>query len=82
MNEVSEPRHEGEATPSESLSTVLDTTDVASADEPLSDNSHPDLPIPRWLFSLIGHVLAAMLGLVLGYLILSLLRPLTFPVWW
>ena len=41
------------------------------------------LPIPRWLFSLIGNAIAALLGLALGYLILSWLRPEAFPLsWW
>ncbi|MBN1395883.1 MAG: Hsp70 family protein [Pirellulales bacterium] len=34
--------------------------------------------LPRWV-GLIGHVIAAMLGLTLGYLILCQLRPDTFP---
>ncbi|MBU4272197.1 MAG: Hsp70 family protein [Planctomycetes bacterium] len=36
---------------------------------------------PRWV-GLIGHVIAALLGLALGYLILCRLRPETFPFPW
>lgn len=39
-----------------------------------------ELPIPRWLFSMIGHVMAALLGLALGYLVLHRLRPGKFPL--
>ncbi len=37
--------------------------------------------LPRWV-GLVGHVIAALLGLALGYLILSALRPKTFPFPW
>ena len=37
---------------------------------------------PRWLLSLIGHVVAAAVGLGLGYLLLSWLRPDVFSLPW
>lgn len=40
------------------------------------------LPVPRWLINLTGHAVAAILGLLLGYLLLSWLRPETFPWPW
>ncbi len=40
------------------------------------------LPVPRWLFRLIGHVMAAVFGLGLGYLVLHWLRPETFAWPW
>jgi len=54
--------------------------ELIEKDKPLT----PDdvLPIPHWLFSLIGHVLAAAIGLALGYFILYELRPDTFPLPW
>lgn len=39
-------------------------------------------PIPRWLFNLVGHVVAGAVGLLLGYLILNRLRPDVFPLPW
>jgi len=44
--------------------------------------SAPALPMPRWLFNLIGHTIAGVLGLILGYLILHALRPEAFPYPW
>jgi hypothetical protein len=46
-----------------------------------NDKSAHALPIPRWLLNAIGHVLAALLGLLLGLLILHWLRPDLLP-WW
>lgn len=40
------------------------------------------LPIPRWLFNLIGHVFFAILGLALGYYVLTWLKPETFRLPW
>jgi hypothetical protein len=40
------------------------------------------LPVPRWLFNFCGHVVAAVLGLSLGYVILHALRPAVFPLPW
>jgi molecular chaperone DnaK len=53
---------------------------VSSDDD--TDAAKPPLPMPRWLFNLIGHVLAAALGLAIGYWILSLLKPESFPLPW
>ena len=82
MSEVSEPLSEGEPAPSASPLESADTAGAGSTGKPSEADSPSALPVPRWLFSLIGHVLAALLGLSLGYLILSLLRPLTFPLPW
>ncbi len=82
MNEVSEQLHENEAGPPVVSPKLLDTADAGSREERSASDSPPELPLPRWLFNLIGHILAALLGLVLGYLILALLRPLTFPLPW
>jgi len=79
MSEVSEQLPEGEPA---TLPKLVDTTGAVSSGRPSKANSPADLPLPRWLFNLIGHVLAALLGLALGYLILAWLRPLTFPLPW
>ncbi len=56
-------------------------------DEPfVVDQTHRRKPaarptLPRWV-GLLGHVIAALLGLALGYVILSWLRPETFPFPW
>ncbi len=55
---------------------------IAVAKRPPLTKPAPTPPIPRWLFNLIGHVIAGMLGLGLGYLILHQLRPETFPLPW
>jgi hypothetical protein len=62
----------------------LPTADAAGASDhdPSAAESPATLPIPRWAFNLIGHVLAALLGLAIGYLILSQLKPETFPLPW
>ena len=79
MSEVSGELHEDEpATPTK----LVDTSCPLAAEEEPNSDSLPELPLPRWLFSLIGYVLASLLGLVLGYLILAWLRPLTFPLPW
>jgi len=44
-----------------------------------SDQNTNSLPLPEWVFRLTGHVIAGLLGLTLGYAILSWLRPETFP---
>ena len=58
----------------------------AAGDSPVPKpgNLSPDdvLPIPHWLFSLIGHVVAAAVGLGLGYFVLYKLRPESFPLPW
>jgi len=38
--------------------------------------------LPPWLVNIAGHVLAALIGLGLGYLVLSRLRPDVFPLPW
>ena len=59
-----------------------DTASAAAAANQLSgDHTTHALPIPRWLLNAIGHVLAAVLGLLLGLLILHWLRPDVLP-WW
>ena len=82
MSEVPEQLSEGEPATSASLLKLVDTSGAVSAGEPSNGDSPSALPLPRWLFNLIGHVLAALLGLALGYLILAWLRPLTFPLPW
>jgi hypothetical protein len=37
---------------------------------------------PRWLISLIGHIVASAVGLGMGYLVLNRLRPESFPLPW
>ena len=64
------------------LQELTDTADTSSTRERSNSDSPPEMPLPRWLINLVGHILAALLGLVLGYLILALLRPLTFPLPW
>jgi hypothetical protein len=49
-----------------------------------ADNTPPEtapyqLPIPHWVFSMIGHILAALIGLGLGYLILKQYWPEKLP---
>ena len=41
-----------------------------------------ELPFPQWIFSLTGHVVFALAGLGLGYLVLCWLRPDTFRLPW
>jgi hypothetical protein len=56
--------------------------------EPTSTDATPpetppyQLPIPHWLFSMTGHIIAAAIGLGLGYLLLHWLRPGKFPLPW
>jgi hypothetical protein len=53
-----------------------------AADETSSDHkSHHAPPIPGWLLSVLGHMLAGVLGLILGWLILNWLRPDSLPPW-
>lgn len=40
------------------------------------------LPFPRWAFNLTGHIVFALIGLALGYLVLCWLRPNTFRLPW
>ena len=60
----------------------------ASVDVAVAHDKPPDppptsaLPLPRWLFNLVGHVVAALLGLGLGYLFLSWWKPESFPWPW
>jgi pyruvate/2-oxoglutarate dehydrogenase complex dihydrolipoamide acyltransferase (E2) component len=71
------------------IALITTTADEPIADEPPSAASKKqdgspavELPIPRWLFSLIGHVIAASVGLGLGYGILHWLQPKNFPWPW
>jgi hypothetical protein len=79
INKVSEESPEAEPTVSPKLD---NTADMVSADERPQPAVEPELPIPRWVVNLIGHVLAALLGLILGYLILAWRYPLRFPLPW
>jgi hypothetical protein len=79
INEIPERLPEGEPA---ALPKSVDTPRPGSADKRSDSDLQPELPVPRWLLNLVGHVLAASLGLILGYLILAWLRPLTFPLPW
>jgi hypothetical protein len=57
-------------------------SESAPGDATSSEPMPYELPIPHWLFSMIGHVIAAATGLALGYLILHWLRPGKFPLPW
>jgi hypothetical protein len=77
-----EPR-QGDSLPGHEGSDIKTVARVnrSAVDKPVDSSS--TLPIPRWAFNLIGHVLAALLGLAIGYWILSQLKPQTFPLpWW
>ena len=80
MSETTEHLPEREPAEAAFLPHVVDRSDASSAGKRPDADSPVDLPLPRWLFNLIGHVVAGILGLVLGYLLLSWLRPLTFPL--
>ncbi len=80
--EVPDDLREQEPETPVSLPELPDVADEISTEERSRRDPSSELPLPRWLFNLIGHVLAAVLGLILGYLILALLRPLTFPLPW
>ena len=54
----------------------------SSSDDAPTDKSSCRLPTPHWFFSLTGHVIAAAVGLGLGYLLLHWLRPEKFPLPW
>ena len=82
-NKASEELRKHEPQTPASPPKLLDTADEVSAEKRSGSNSTVESPLPRWLISLIGHVLAALLGLILGYLILARLRPQIFPLpWW
>jgi len=76
------------AQPSAKSDSRTPTSTLASVDVAVAHDKPPDAPptsalsLPRWLFNLIGHVLAALLGLGLGYLFLSWWRPESFPWPW
>jgi hypothetical protein len=82
MSELSEQLHEDEPALPGPLPSSVDACEPVSRDKCSDSDSLPELPVPRWLLNLIGHVLAALLGLILGYLILAWLRPLAFPLPW
>jgi hypothetical protein len=56
--------------------------DIPPASSPLKLAEQFPLPAPRWVFSLAGHVIAALVGLSFGYLLLHWLRPESFPSPW
>jgi hypothetical protein len=80
--EVSDDLREQEPGTPASLPKLPDLADEISTEERSGSDPSSELPLPRWLFNLIGHVLAAVLGLILGYVILARFRPLTFPLPW
>ena len=82
IREVSEQLPEGEPATPTLPAELTDRADTTSSRERSNSDSPPEMPLPRWLIILVGDILAALLGLVLGYLILALLRPLTFPLPW
>jgi hypothetical protein len=82
MSGVTDQLPDGEPATPAPMPELIDTSRADSVGEPSKDDPSSALPVPRWLFNLVGHVLAALLGLVLGYLILARLRPLTFPLPW
>jgi molecular chaperone DnaK len=55
---------------------------VLAGDEASNGSPKSPLPVPRWVFNLIGHVLAAILGLGLGYLFLTWWKPESFHWFW
>lgn len=72
-----------ESTPVESPTKMNNGVSVVASTGKSSNGQTPSaLPIPRWLFNLIGHVFFALLGLALGYLVLSWLHPKAFPLPW
>jgi hypothetical protein len=56
-----------------------DVASTSAADKSADDKSVHAPPIPGWLLSVLGHVLAGVLGLVLGWLILNWVRPDALP---
>jgi molecular chaperone DnaK len=71
--------------PSESEVTAASEPDLGTANSSMGDEEGPatsGFSIPRWLFSMVGHVLAAATGLGLGYAVLHWLRPEKFPLPW
>jgi hypothetical protein len=56
--------------------------ELAFADEPLATAAVSAAPYSNHVVNLIGHIVAALLGLSLGYLILSWLRPEMFAWPW
>jgi hypothetical protein len=52
---------------------------ASTADNPLGDHLSHAPPIPGWLVNVLGHALAGVLGLLLGYLILRWFRPDALP---
>ncbi|MFI5382090.1 MAG: Hsp70 family protein [Tepidisphaerales bacterium] len=48
----------------------------------LSTQPADDGPVPPWLLRIIGHVVAALVGLSVGYFILHWWRPMDYPLPW
>ena len=68
-------------TPRDDSAAAIDWTPEEATAEP-NALSPDESKSSRLLFSLIGHVLAALIGLGLGYLILNWMRPEKFPLPW
>jgi hypothetical protein len=82
IDDVSKELHEEEPAAPASDEKSADASEPVFVDKSSDSDPMPELPIPRWLLNLIGHVLAALLGLILGYLILACRYPLRFPLPW
>jgi molecular chaperone DnaK len=61
---------------------AIDWTPETAASEQKPDAIAPQSGSSRWIFSLIGHIVAASIGLGLGYLVLHWIRPGRFPLPW
>ena len=79
---VAGPRPLGEQAPAAGAGSSPDVTEsptpppiARSAEEETPVDAPPRKPIPRWLINLVGFVSSAIVGLGLGYLIVSWLMP-------
>jgi molecular chaperone DnaK len=73
------------ATDAEPWLTVAGQQPLRGLDAALSPNRRENAgegPIPQWLMGLVGYATSAILGLALGYWLLSWLRPDAFPWPW
>ena len=64
------------------LTATVPVAAAVSSDKPANTVWGYTIPIPRWLFNTIGHVLAALLGLCLGYWLLTRWKPESFSWLW